>query len=134
MFGHSADYGALKPFGCLAYAANISPSRGKFDTRSLKCVFLGFDSYHKGYILYDLDNGNILISRDVKFILNKFPFLTRAPTVIYEPILQLPTVPMSPDDQAPTTDTNLDISHYDPSLTHLNSTADLVEPIQLVPT
>lgn len=106
LFGHSTDYRALKPFGCLAFTANISPTRGKFNIRSLKCVFLGFDSCHKGYVLYDLDNGNILISRDVNFIRHTFPFLSPTPTVNDEPSLSLPAVPITPGIDTPIDESN----------------------------
>lgn len=98
LFGSAVDYGTLKPFGCLAFAANISPTRGKFDARSHKCVFLGYDSCHKGFILFDLDTEHILISRDVKFIPHIFPFLSSSPQIIDEPTLSFPAVTTSQND------------------------------------
>lgn len=50
LFDLFLDYNVIHPFGCLAYAANISPARGKFDPRGIKCVILGYDSSHKCFI------------------------------------------------------------------------------------
>lgn len=74
LYGVEPDLSVLRPFGCLAYSVNLHPSRDKFDSRSNKCVFLGFDSGYKGYLLYDIDHSKILISRDVKFDTNVHPF------------------------------------------------------------
>lgn len=74
LFKKEPDFSMLRPFGCLAYAMNLSPYRGKFDTRSIKCIFLGYNHSHKGYQLNDLDNHNVFVSRDVKFVHDKFPF------------------------------------------------------------
>lgn len=62
LFGMELDLTVLKPFRCLAFAVNLSPHRGKFDTRGNTCIFLGFDSFHKGYLLYDLTNEKLLTS------------------------------------------------------------------------
>lgn len=87
LFGHPSDYAMLKPFGCLVYAANLSPHRGKFDSRSIKCVFIGYDVCHKGYLLFDMDNEKVFVSRDVKFILDSFPFLHKNNALIEQPAL-----------------------------------------------
>lgn len=75
LYGKAPDYQMLRPFGCLAYAANLVAHRGKFDTRSLKCIFLGYEAFHKGYLLYNLDTHTLLISRDVKFMVDTFPYV-----------------------------------------------------------
>lgn len=74
LYGTEPDLSVLRPFGCLAFAANTAPSRDKFDSRSTKCIFLGFDAHHKGYLLFDLENSKLLVSRDVKFDPNTYPF------------------------------------------------------------
>lgn len=97
LFDEEPDYSQIKPFGCLAYATNIHPSKGKFDPRSHKCVLLGFDSSHKGFLLFDLENDKLLISRDVKYVPNKFPFLD-SPISVPEPSIPFPAVTTEPDN------------------------------------
>ncbi|XP_058777098.1 uncharacterized protein LOC131651452 [Vicia villosa] len=70
------DYMHMKIFGSLVYACTKLVSRSKLDSRSRKCVFLGFQNGVKGCLLYDLNNKNIFISRDVIHFENIFPFTT----------------------------------------------------------
>lgn len=44
------------------------------DPRSKKAIFIGLPSHIKGYILYDLLDKNVFISRDVVFYESQFPF------------------------------------------------------------
>ncbi|XP_021742766.1 uncharacterized protein LOC110708850 [Chenopodium quinoa] len=48
----------------------------KFAPRSRKCVFVGYPHRKKGWKCYDLDTGDIFVSRDVKFHENEFPFIS----------------------------------------------------------
>jgi len=48
--------------------------RTKLDSRSLKCVFLGYKSGTKGYVLYDLHSKSIFVTRNVIFHENIFPY------------------------------------------------------------
>lgn len=95
LFGNALDYSMIRPFGCFAYAANLVPNRGKFYSRSIKCVFLGYDVSHKGFLLLDLSNEKILISRDVKFVTDNFPFHTDV-IIPAEPHISFPTVTDNP--------------------------------------
>lgn len=47
LHGTTQDLQMLRPFGCLAYAVNLISHRNKFDSRALKCIFLGYDGFHK---------------------------------------------------------------------------------------
>ncbi|CAA0820536.1 Unknown protein [Striga hermonthica] len=83
--GDVTDYKRMKPFGCLAYVANIHPHRSKLDARSSKCLFLGYAAGKKGYQLYDMEDDKLVTSRDVVFIEDTYPFQnqnTPAPTTL----------------------------------------------------
>ncbi|CAN1776000.1 Retrovirus-related Pol polyprotein from transposon TNT 1-94 [Linum perenne] len=70
----TATYDHLRVFGCLVYSTILTPGRLKFDSRAATCVFLGFPANTKGYYLYNLQNNQILVSRDVVFHESLFPF------------------------------------------------------------
>ena len=48
--------------------------KNKLDSRSKKCVFLGYSHMHLGYRCLSLITGKLYISRDVIFKENIFPF------------------------------------------------------------
>ena len=74
LYGDVPDLTELKPFGYLCYAATIHAGRHKFDARARKCVFIGFKSGVKGFVLVDLVTREILISRHVKFYEHYLPY------------------------------------------------------------
>ncbi|KAI5334414.1 hypothetical protein L3X38_024547 [Prunus dulcis] len=57
----------LKVFGSLSYAHIPSKQRHKLDLTSKRCIYLGYGSCEKGYRLYSLETGKIIVSRDVVF-------------------------------------------------------------------
>ncbi|CAL8083743.1 unnamed protein product [Prunus armeniaca] len=57
----------LRVFGSLCYAHVPNQQRQKLDLASKRCVFLGYASCEKGYRLYNLVTGKVIISRDVVF-------------------------------------------------------------------
>lgn len=73
-FGYPPSYTSLRYFGCLCYAINIIPHKDKFDHRAIKCVFLGFNVGQKAYKLYDIQSKKIIVSREVTFYENIFPY------------------------------------------------------------
>ncbi|XP_074297622.1 uncharacterized protein LOC141628364 [Silene latifolia] len=77
LFGKPANLELLRVFGCLAYAKNVNPT-DKFDSRSRKCVFLGYPFGKKGWTLFDLESGKYFHSRDVSFIEEIFPYSKEA--------------------------------------------------------
>lgn len=74
MFNEFPDYDSLKCFDCLAYASTIQQNCTKFDHRSNKCVFLGYQEGTKGCLLYNLSTNKFLISRNVSFYDSCNPF------------------------------------------------------------
>lgn len=61
-----------KPFGCICFVHNHSPSQDKMDPRSLKCEFLGYSPTQKGYKCYHPSSHKWFVSMDV--------FLSLTPT------------------------------------------------------
>lgn len=67
------SYDHLRVFGCLAYATDLNV-KDKFGSRSFPCIFLGYPDHQKGFILLNINNNKIFVSRHVKFVEDKFPF------------------------------------------------------------
>jgi len=77
LFGASPSFDNIHIFGCLSYARLRDRTKDKFGPRSTRCVFVGYPFGQKGWKLYDLDNKEIFVSRDVKFFEEIFPFYMR---------------------------------------------------------
>ena len=54
-------------FGSDAYAHVLRDERAKFDTKTRKCIMIGYGNVTKDYRLYDAIEGKIICSRDVQF-------------------------------------------------------------------
>jgi len=80
VYSTKLDFSNLKVFYCLAYARTANTGRTKLDSRSLKCVFLGYKSRTKGYVLYDLHFKYIFVTRNVIFHENIFPYSFSLPS------------------------------------------------------
>ena len=77
MFGETPLYKNIRVFGCLAYAHNQRHGGDKFASRSKKCIFIGYPYGKKGWSLYDLDSGELFVSRDVVFKEHEFPYVNK---------------------------------------------------------
>ena len=64
----------MKVFGCLAYFQNTDTKGDKFEWRGKHGVFLGYLPGTKGYEIYDMVHNKIVVSRDVRFVENNFPY------------------------------------------------------------
>ena len=54
-------------FGFICYAHVPKDEWKKLDSKSVKCIFLGYGSDIKGYRLFNLEKGKILYSCDIIF-------------------------------------------------------------------
>ena len=70
----------LKVFGCKCYATVVQPKQ-KFEPRAIPCVFVGYPCGKKSYKLYDMQSKKKIISRDVKFCEDDFPFSSASQTL-----------------------------------------------------
>lgn len=73
LFGKEPNLSAIRVMGCLCYAHNQKSKGEKFDSRSRRCIFLGYPFAKKGWLLYDLEKRELLVSCDVDFYEHVFP-------------------------------------------------------------
>lgn len=124
LFKIKPNYSTLKVFGCACYP-NIKPlNRHKLQFRSTCCTFLGYSLNYKGYKCLD-SNGRIIMSRDVIFDENSFPYVVKKSSLSdlssfsksnVEVFANPPTIPLS---------SSIDLSpqvHNCPSLSPLPQT------------
>jgi len=74
LYKRPPTYLNLKVFGTMCFASTLECNRAKLDPRARKCVFLGFKTGIKGYVLLDTLSREIFISRNVIFYENIFPY------------------------------------------------------------
>ena len=67
LFTPESDYKFLQNFGCTCYPCLHHYSASKLDSRSERCVAIGYSAYHHGYRCLSMTFGRIYISRDVIF-------------------------------------------------------------------
>ncbi|KAK2983980.1 hypothetical protein RJ640_027305 [Escallonia rubra] len=65
--GKPVNYSFLRVFGCIAYAHIDKEEKKKLDSKSQKCVFIGYGGDEYGYRLWDYEHNKIIRSRDVIF-------------------------------------------------------------------
>jgi hypothetical protein len=57
----------FRKFGTTAFALDKMPGKGKFDSRSKKCIFIGYSVQSKAYRLWNPEARKVIRSRDVTF-------------------------------------------------------------------
>ncbi|KAL8170685.1 hypothetical protein V2J09_022489, partial [Rumex salicifolius] len=67
LYEKSPDYGFLKSFGYLCFPFLHPYTSNKLEFRSQPCIFIGYNSKHKGYIFFLVPTLRVYISRHVIF-------------------------------------------------------------------
>ena len=107
LFGKRAEYTFLRTFGCACYPSLRDYAHNKFDPRSLKCVFLGYNDRYKGYRCLYPPTGRVYITRNALFDEEEFPFANvykQSHPSVLTPLLkawQKSFIPTAPSSQAP---------------------------------
>ncbi|KAG4028275.1 hypothetical protein PC123_g29117 [Phytophthora cactorum] len=57
----------MRVFGCRTYILIPKEKRLKWDPKARAGIFLGYEEVSKAYRLYDIEAGQVVISRDVNF-------------------------------------------------------------------
>lgn len=65
--GRRPRVGHLRIFGSIAYVLNTSENQQKLDSKSEKCIFIGYCPKSKAYRLYNPKDGKLIVSRNVMF-------------------------------------------------------------------
>jgi len=65
--GREPNISHLRVFGCEAFSYIIFDKRKKLEKELKNCIFMGYESQHRGYSLYSPSYKGVFISRDVKF-------------------------------------------------------------------
>ncbi|XP_049373651.1 uncharacterized protein LOC125838649 [Solanum verrucosum] len=73
LHGHIPDLNHLRVFGCLGYVTCLRKS-DKFSPRAAPAIFLGYSLTQKGYLMFNLHTDSFIVSRDVVFKEDVFPF------------------------------------------------------------
>ena len=71
-YGSKPDVSHFKVFECKAYMHVPKENRKKWDSKTKKCIFVGYSITSKGYRLYDPVSRKICVSRDVLFDEDEF--------------------------------------------------------------
>nr|AWW15216.1 putative polyprotein [Leavenworthia alabamica] len=80
LFNKEPSYAHLRIFGTLCHAHNQKQGGDKFASRSRRCIFMGYPHGQKGWRLYDAENDEFFVSRDVVFSESVFPYATSMST------------------------------------------------------
>lgn len=97
LFNKTPNYLKLRVFGCACFPWLKPYNSHKLESRSLRCVFLGYSLTQSAYICLHQPTGRIYISRHVKFVESDFPFVTTPSTtspveVASQPTFSPPTI------------------------------------------
>ena len=77
--GTTPDIKYMRTFGCQAYPYVPKQKRRKMDDRATSCIFIGYPTSQKGYLMMDLQSKRVFASRAVTFDETRFPCQTTTP-------------------------------------------------------
>ena len=66
-WGHTPSVKHLRTFGCIAYAHIAKGKRRKLDSKTDKCIFLGYSTCSKAYRIYNVARKMTFVRRNVTF-------------------------------------------------------------------
>ena len=81
VYNQAPQYSLLKNFGCTCYPCLRPYKSSKLDSRSERCIFLGYSACHSGYRCLSIASGKLYISRDVVFIEDAYPFKEKSQSI-----------------------------------------------------
>ncbi|UYV84554.1 hypothetical protein LAZ67_X002600, partial [Cordylochernes scorpioides] len=109
-FGTKPNVANYKIFGCNAYMHIPKENRKKWDNKSIKLMFLGYENTSKNFRLWDWKTRKIRISKDVTFNEKATPHSDRESTKPKEIIFQINSAP----DESPVATTNIPVQEMLP--------------------
>lgn len=74
LYNQKPDYYHMRVFGSLTYHTSNEINGDKFEVRGRSEIFLGYPHGIKGYKIFDVKKRKVIVSRDVKFHEESFPF------------------------------------------------------------
>jgi hypothetical protein len=66
-YGYKPEVSHLRIFGSKAFAHIPKEDRRKLDAKEIKCIFIGYCTYHKAYKMFDPSTHKVFARRDVLF-------------------------------------------------------------------
>ena len=88
----------MRVFGCQTYILTPKEKRLKWDPKARTGIFLGYEEVSKAYRVYDIEAGQVVISRDVNFDESTFEL---SPLITDEDINDLDLDSLDLDDEGP---------------------------------
>ena len=95
LHGSKPAYDLLRIFGSACYVHWITRSKDKFEERSRLCIFVGYPFGKKGWRVFDIERNEFLLSRDVVFREDVFPFSDN--TISSTPAITSPSLTVDED-------------------------------------
>jgi transposase InsO family protein len=68
LYGRKASLDHLRPFGSTCYVHVPKERRKKWDTKTIKCTFVGYSTQSKAYRFIRNDKDELIVSRDSSFV------------------------------------------------------------------